>query len=170
MESGDAEALNDVEPDSPLQVMATDDEELTEDCALTTVGCQVQITGPALITVAAPITNVHTPVSITPAMIYTAVASLLAPHLQTALTSLAVSPCSERLLALSRQATPEKTTTKTASPSRHGVLSSDSRIFLIRGHSRFVTLQCFLFHTDNCRKSNVILFIQRLQVTNRLLV
>jgi len=88
--SCDAGALNDVEPDSPLQLTAPDDHELMEDCTFT---------GPALITVSAPTTSVMSSVSITPAVMCPAVASLLAPRIHTAANSLAVSPRSERLLA-----------------------------------------------------------------------
>ena len=100
VESCDAGALNDVEPDSPLQLTAPDDHELMEDCTFT---------GPALITVSAPTTSVMSSVSITPAVMCPAVASLLAPRIHTAANSLAVSPRSERLLALSAQAMPAKT-------------------------------------------------------------
>jgi len=80
---------------------------------LTTITCQVKVTGPALITVSTPTTTLPPSVSIMPAGMCPAVTLLLTLFLQMAATSLAVLPHSECLLALSRQATPANTATKT---------------------------------------------------------
>ena len=91
------EVENDVEPDSPLQLTAPDDEELAADCMSTTVDHLV--TGTTSMAVEVPNLVVPPPVPVAPAAMCPAVASLLAS-------------C---VLALSVQTTPTITTAESRS-------------------------------------------------------
>ena len=101
---GVPEIHNDVEPDSPLQLTAPDDEELSGDCITTTV--DQLATGSTSVAVAMTTFAVSTPLPVTPAAMCPAVASPLAPRLQVATGPLSISPCSGRLLSLSKRTTP----------------------------------------------------------------
>ena len=107
-ESGVPETLNDVQPDSPLQLTAPDDEELAEDCAVITGDHQT--IGSALKAVAVPTAAVSSPVSVAPAVMCPAMASLLVPSQHAAAGPPAISPCSGRLMALAKRSTPTSTT------------------------------------------------------------